>query len=66
LFTTNVDDQPGVIKAIYVREYNSIDGLQFIYANHDGNFIGNQKGGRAHYIANFPRQAPMWFANGLS
>lgn len=48
--STDVSDQPGFIKQIYVREWNAIDGLQFIYADHEGNFIGNPDGGAPQRI----------------
>ncbi|MCX7922523.1 MAG: hypothetical protein N3B21_11025 [Clostridia bacterium] len=47
---TNVDDVSGQIKQMYIREWNSIDGIQFIYTDHNGNFTGNPSGGVPNYI----------------
>lgn len=49
-YAVNVEDQPGELKQVYIREYNSIDGMQLIYTDHSGNFIGNPKGGEPHYL----------------
>lgn len=49
-YVVNVTDQPGELKQVYIREYNSIDGIQFIYTDHSGNFVGNPKGGEPHYL----------------
>ncbi|GIO10198.1 hypothetical protein J31TS6_62260 [Brevibacillus reuszeri] len=49
-YAVNVTDQPGELKQVYIREYNSIDGMQLIYTDHSGNFIGNPKGGESHYL----------------
>ena len=48
--TTDVEDKPGHVTEVYVREWNSIDGLQLIYTDHKGHFIGNPKGGKAHRV----------------
>jgi len=58
-------DNPGIINQVYVREFNSVDGLQFIYTTHEGNFTGNPRGGAEHRIAVGPSQhitnvATMW------
>ncbi|WCN37101.1 insecticidal delta-endotoxin Cry8Ea1 family protein [Aneurinibacillus uraniidurans] len=66
---TNIIDQPGEIKQICVREYNSIDGIQFIYTDHSGNFVGNPKGGAPHYLDvdqnKYVTGMKMRFANGV-
>lgn len=49
-YSTNIQDEPGLIKQIYVREGDVIDGLQFIYTDREGHFIGNPKGGSLHTI----------------
>jgi hypothetical protein len=43
-------DAPGLLKKIYVREYNEVDFLQFFYEGHDGFGMGNRNGGEAHTI----------------
>lgn len=68
-YTTDTDDKPGALSQIYVREWNSIDGLQFIYTDHVGHFIGNPQGGVPHNI-NVDRKKyctglKMRFANGV-
>jgi hypothetical protein len=67
---TNVTDKAGKIKQILIREWNSIDGIQFFYTDHNGHFMGNPKGGQAHNIKVDLTKAHftgMWmqFANGL-
>ncbi|MFC5699994.1 insecticidal delta-endotoxin Cry8Ea1 family protein [Cohnella faecalis] len=44
----DVTDQPGKIIEINVREWNSIDCIQFIYSDHQGHSIGNPGGGAPH------------------
>jgi len=41
-------DEPGTIAGILIREYNTIDGLQIKYNDHDGNFVGDPSGGVEH------------------
>ena len=67
---TNISDTPGRIKKINIREWNSIDGIQFIYTDHDGHFIGDPKGGTPHSIGVDVTKAHftglwMQFANGI-
>jgi hypothetical protein len=45
-----VEDRSGIIKKIFVREYNEVDFLQFFYEGYDGGGIGNRNGGEAHTI----------------
>jgi hypothetical protein len=45
-----IEDKPGLIKKIYVREWNEVDYLQFFYEGHDGGGFGNKSGGTEHTI----------------
>lgn len=47
--TTQDEDRPGRVREIYIREYNSIDGIQFLYDGHDGHYIGDD-GGVPHHL----------------
>lgn len=47
--TTEVEDKPGHVREIYIREYNSIDGIQFFYDGHDGHYVGDH-GGAPHRL----------------
>ncbi len=68
-YATNVDDTSGTITQFYIREWNSIDGVQFKYDGHDGNFIGDSSGGEAHTIdvpaGAYATGLNMRFAKGL-
>lgn len=46
---TDLHDSFGRVRAIRIREYNSIDLLQFQYWHGDGHAVGNPKGGVEHH-----------------
>ncbi|WP_353979665.1 hypothetical protein [Salinicola endophyticus] len=47
---TDTDDLNGDVTQFLVREYNTIDALQFVYGDRKGNLIGNSEGGEIHII----------------
>jgi delta endotoxin, N-terminal domain len=44
------EDRAGIIKKIYVREYNDVDYLKVFYEGHEGNGVGNAQGGVEHTL----------------
>jgi len=65
-----IRDNEGKVVKVNIREYNSIDGIQFFYPNNKaGHFSGDEKGGQLHsfpatdqkYIIGFK----MRFAKGI-
>jgi hypothetical protein len=44
----SIVDKPGPVTSLLIREYNSVDMMQVKYQDHDGNSVGNPKGGEPH------------------
>lgn len=65
----NTFDTVGKVTGLFIREYNSIDGIQFRYVDHEGNFIGNPNGGEAHLLeatdTRYFNGMHMCFSNGI-
>lgn len=63
-----LSNNTGPITKVIIREWNTIDAMQFIYSNRDGQVAGNAKGGKRHDI-DVSRKAihglRMGFSNGI-
>jgi hypothetical protein len=59
------EDRAGIIKKIYVREYNEVDYLKVFYESHEGNGVGNPDGGVEHTIelpaGTFVQRVETWW-----